>query len=129
LAAPVTISGTTWTLIHKLSLPEGAYVIEASTTLSNLSANLAGVQCVIEINNNPYSIAWTGYTSLRKNPYYGGDGGDIAGYTIHGAGYAGMPQWPVGNGAEAELYCVASDDVQIAPSLMTAVSGASITIQ
>jgi hypothetical protein len=129
LATPVTISGTTWTVIQTLSLPDGAYVIEASTTLSNFSPNQAGVQCAIEINGNPYTIAWTGYTSLNKHPFSGGDGGDTGVYSIHGAAYAGMPQWPAGNGAEAELICLSSDEVHVAPSFMTAVSGASVTIQ
>src|SRR5512135_2009472 len=98
-----------FTLVATLTLPEGAYLLQGMVSMINLSDGVMTGQCVILINANPYSIAWTGYTTLRKNPHFGGDGGETGVYSIHGAAWVGTGQWPLGSGpAIAELKCESS---------------------
>ncbi len=87
-------------------------------------------QCVILLNASPWGIAWTGYVSLRKNAYYGGDGGETGAYSIHGAAWAGMGQWPAGSGpAVAELKCESSAIAEVEVSNFTAVLVGSVIVQ
>jgi hypothetical protein len=119
-----------FTLIQTLTLPEGAYLLQGMVNMNNLSSDGLAGQCVILINANPFSIAWTGYITLRKNPFYGGDGGETGQYSIHGAAWAGMGQWPAGTGpAIAELKCESSAIAQVSAQNFTATLAGSVIVQ
>ena len=84
----------------------------------------------IFVNGNPYAAAWTAYISLRKNPYFGGDGGETGQYSIHGAAWAGTGQWPAGSGpAVVELKCESSAVAEIQVSNLTALLAGSVIAQ
>ena len=119
-----------FTLIATLTLPEGAYLLQGMMNLTNLSPDGLTAQCAVFINGNPYSVAWTGYVTLRKHPFYGGDGGETGEYSIHGAAWAGMGQWPSGSGpAVAELKCESSAIAQVQGSFFTAMLTGSVIVQ
>ncbi|MGD1093702.1 MAG: IPT/TIG domain-containing protein [Bryobacteraceae bacterium] len=121
--APAT---SDFTLIAKLQLPDGSYLIQGVASMTNLSSNVLNGQCVLLINENPYSIAWTGYFTLP--PY--GDGGDTGVFNILGTAYAGMGQWTAGvGGAEAELKCIADSVSQVQASAITATLTGSLIAQ
>ena len=119
-----------FTLIQTLTLPEGAYLLQGMVNMTDLSPDGLTGQCVILINGNPFSIAWTGYITLRKHPFYGGDGGETGQYSIHGTAWAGMGQWPAGTGPSvAELKCESSAVAQVSAQNFTATLVGSVEVQ